>query len=64
MRYLAFTLWAAITLVLIGISFSSFVFGSLKAREFGIHVALAIVWPIALLSRDGRRMLKQIGRSA
>jgi hypothetical protein len=63
MRYLPFALWAAITVVLIAMSLSSFLFGSLQARQLAINVVLALVWPIALLSGAGRQALLQMGKS-
>ena len=57
MRYLPFALWGAITIVLILIGLSDLIFGKSGLRLFAIRVALAIVWPLAILSASGRSIL-------
>jgi hypothetical protein len=57
MRYLPFALWGAITIVLILIALSDLLFGKSGVKLFGLRVALALVWPLALLSAAGRSIL-------
>jgi hypothetical protein len=57
MRYLPFALWGAITVVLILVALSDLVFGTSGIRLFGIRIALALIWPLAILSAAGRSIL-------
>jgi hypothetical protein len=57
MRYLPFALWGAITIVLILIALSDLIFGKSGLRLFGIRLALAVIWPLAILSAAGRNIL-------
>jgi hypothetical protein len=57
MRYLPFALWGAITVVLILVALSDLVFGKSGIRLFGIRIALALIWPLAILSAAGRSIL-------
>lgn len=57
MRYLPFALWGAITLALLLIALSDFLFGKSGAKLLGMRVGLAIIWPLAILSSAGRSIL-------
>jgi len=63
MRYLPFALWGAITIVLLLIAVSDLLFGKSGAKLFGMRVALALIWPLAVLSSAGRSILfRAVGR--
>jgi hypothetical protein len=63
MRYLPFALWGAITIVLVLIALSDFLFGKSGVKLFGLRIALALIWPLALLSSAGRSILfRAVGR--
>lgn len=62
MRYLPFTLWVGISVVFIVYAVSDMVFGHSTARQLLARMALALVWPVALLSSSGRALLLNAGR--
>lgn len=62
MRWLPFVLWIAVTVVLIMVVLSDFLFGKGDAKRLGIRIALAFVWPLAALSRPGRDVLFKEGK--
>jgi hypothetical protein len=62
LRYLPFTLWVAISVVFIAYAISDVVFGHSTARQLLVRTALALVWPVALLSSSGRALLLNAGR--
>lgn len=62
MRYLPFAIYAAVTVVILGIVLSDFFFGRADVKRLAIRVALAFIWPLAALSRPGRDLLFNTGR--
>lgn len=62
MRWRVFAVWAAITVVFMAIAVSDLLFGKSDAKKFGLRLALAVVWPLALLSSAGRELLFKSGR--
>jgi hypothetical protein len=63
MRYLPFALWAAITVVLVLVALSDFLFGKSGAKLLGMRVLLSLIWPLAILSAAGRSILfRAVGR--
>ena len=63
LRYLPLVVWLSITVVFVFMSLSQFLFG---ARDFGKllrRLGLALVWPLAMLSSAGRRILMDEGRN-
>lgn len=62
MRWLPFTLWAAITVVLVVIVISDFAFGKGDVKLLGKRMGLAFIWPLAALSRPGRDLLFNVGK--
>jgi hypothetical protein len=62
MRYLPFTLWAAVTVVFFVFALSDAFFGKANAKQTVVRMALAVFWPVALLSRSGRQLLLAAGR--
>lgn len=62
MRYLALSTWAAVTVVLMVIIISDFAFGKGQAKLLLKRLGLALVWPIACLSRPGRNLLFKEGK--
>jgi hypothetical protein len=63
MRYLPFALWSAITIVLVLIALSDFLFGKSGVKLLGIRIGLALIWPLAILSAAGRSILfRAVGR--
>ena len=57
MRYLLFTLWFAITVVLLVAVLSSGLFGRAPWKRTLYRACLALFWPLALLSQAGRNLL-------
>jgi hypothetical protein len=62
MRYVPLFLWGGVTLVLVAIVVSEFAFGKGDAKLLGKRLGLALVWPVAALSRSGRNILFSAGR--
>lgn len=63
MRYLPLALWASSTLVMVLIVLSDFAFSdSADVKLTGKRLALALVWPLAAMSRRGREVLFNTGR--
>jgi hypothetical protein len=62
MRYLPFILWFAITAMLLVAITSDFLFGRRDPRLWLMRMGLALVWPLAALSRAGREILFRNGR--
>ena len=62
MRWRIFAIWAAITVVIMAMALSDFIFNKSDARKLGLRLALAIVWPLALMSSAGRNLLFKSGR--
>lgn len=56
LRYLFFP-WAGVTFALILYCLSDSIFGGGGWSRFGPRVLLSLVWPLALLSSGGRRIL-------
>jgi hypothetical protein len=61
-RYLPFVLWIAITVVLLVTITSDFIFGRRDPRLWLMRMGLALIWPLAALSRAGRDILFRNGR--
>ena len=62
MRYLPFTLWVAISVVLMVFAVSDHLFGKSSSRQLLKRIVLSLVWPLALLSSAGRAILFNAGR--
>lgn len=62
MRWRIFSIWVAITVVIMAFAVSDFLFNKTDARRLGLRLALACVWPLALLSSAGRELLFRSGR--
>lgn len=62
MRYWAFILYAAGSIVLFLWALSDFVYGSTPLKKLAVRMVLCIVWPFALLSQAGRETLLFFGK--
>ena len=62
LRYVPLAIWFALTVAFLAMSFSQFLFGARDWRRLGRKLGLSLVWPFALLSSAGRRILLDEGR--
>ena len=62
MRYAIFGVWFALSAAFIVMSLSAFFFGRRDVRRLAKRVALAVIWPLALLSTAGRSVLLDEGK--
>jgi len=53
-RYLAFFVWFSVTVVYALMALSQFLFGRSGARVLYKRLLFALIWPLALLSPEGR----------
>ncbi len=63
MRYIPFFLWIGGTVTLLLLILSDFVFGRGQPATLLKRAALALVWPLAALSRPGRELLFRENRT-
>lgn len=61
MRWIPFFLWVSGTIVLVLAIVSDFAFGDGNAKLLAKRLGLAIVWPLAALSKPGREILFNYG---
>ena len=62
MRYAIFGVWFALSVAFIVMSLSAFFFGRRDVHRLAKRVALAVIWPLALLSTAGRSVLLDEGK--
>jgi hypothetical protein len=62
MRYIPFAIWVGITLWFLVMSVSSYYFGDGGVRLLAKRIGLSFVWPLAMLSREGRNIILSYGR--
>lgn len=62
MRYIPFFLWIGGTVTLLLLILSDFIFGRGRPATLLKRAALALVWPVAALSRPGRELLFKTGK--
>ncbi len=59
-RYLLFVLWLVVTLAFVALASAEFLFSPASVKDaklLGVRILLALVWPIAIMSESGRRIL-------
>lgn len=61
MRILPLAAWVAVTMWFLFTAFSDFAFGDDDPKLLAKRCALAFVWPVALFSSAGRKLLLQTG---
>jgi hypothetical protein len=57
MRYILFYVWLAVTAILLFYAVSDGAFGTSGFKAMAKRVALALAWPVAVLSAAGRKIL-------
>jgi hypothetical protein len=62
LRYVPLAIWFALTIAFVAMSLSQFLFGARDWHRLGRKLGLSLVWPLALLSSAGRRILLDEGR--
>lgn len=57
MRWMLLPVWVAVTVILLVMVISSDLFAKKRDDKLGMRLLLCFIWPVALLTKAGRKVL-------